>query len=310
MKIRSMLLALCCGVFLSFGVYGCGGTSQSGSGPSPSPSPRATDHVFVVVLENQSFSAVIGNPAAPFLNSLASQHSLATQFFANTHPSIGNYFMLTTGQLITNDDSFSGTVADDNIVRALAASGKTWKAYMESIPSVGYTGQDVYPYRKHHNPFVYFTDVLSSPAALANIVPFPQIVSDLGAGALPRFAFIVPNEEHNAHDCPDGSNSCANNDKVAAADQWLQSNIGPLINNSGLANSVFIITWDESFGTDKANGGGQIATVLVGARVKPAFSSNTFFQHQSILKLALDLLGVSDHPGASANAADMSGFFQ
>lgn len=310
MNFRSMLLALCCGVLFSFGVCGCGGTSQSGSGPSPTPTPRTTDHVFVVVLENQSFSAVIGNSAAPFLNSLASQHSLATQFFANTHPSIGNYFMLTTGQLITNDDSFSGTVADDNIVRALAGAGKTWKAYMESIPSVGYTGQDVYPYRKHHNPFAYFTDVLNSPAALANMVPFPQIVNDLGAGALPSFAFIVPNEEHNAHDCLDGSNSCTNNDKLAAADQWLQSNIGPLTNNPALANSVFIITWDESFGTDLANGGGQIATVLVGARVKPAFASNTFFQHQSILKLALDLLGVSDHPGASANAADMSGFFQ
>jgi phosphatidylinositol-3-phosphatase len=310
MNFRSMLLALCCGVFFSFAVSGCGGTSQSSPGPSPTPTPLKTDHVFVVVLENQSFSAVIGNPAAPFLNSLASQHSLATQFFANTHPSIGNYFMLTTGQIISNDDSFSGTVADDNVVRALAAAGKTWKAYMESIPSVGYTGQDVYPYRKHHNPFSYFTDVLNSPAALANMVPFPQIVNDVGAGSLPSFAFIVPNEEHNAHDCPDGSNSCANNDKVAAADQWLQANIGPLINNSGLANSVFIITWDESFGTDMANGGGQIATVLVGARVKPAFSSNTFFQHQSTLKLVLDLLGVSDHPGASANAADMSGFFQ
>ena len=35
----------------------------------------------------------------------------ATQYFANTHPSIGNYFMLTTGQLVTNDDAFTGTVA-------------------------------------------------------------------------------------------------------------------------------------------------------------------------------------------------------
>ena len=40
----------------------------------------------------------------PYLNSLASQYDLATQYFANTHPSIGNYFMLTTGQPITFDD--------------------------------------------------------------------------------------------------------------------------------------------------------------------------------------------------------------
>jgi len=47
----------------------------------------------------------------PYLNSLASQYDLATQYFANTHPSIGDYFMLTTGQLVTNDDGFAGTWA-------------------------------------------------------------------------------------------------------------------------------------------------------------------------------------------------------
>ena len=69
------------------------------------------------------------------LNSLASQYGLATQYFANTHPSIGNYFMLTTGQLVTNDDGFTRTVGVDNIVRDLIAAGKTWKSYAESIPT-------------------------------------------------------------------------------------------------------------------------------------------------------------------------------
>ena len=71
----------------------------------------------MVVEENHSYSEVIGNSAMPYLNSLASQYGLATQYFANTHPSIGNYFMLTTGQLITNNDGFTGTVGVDNIVR-------------------------------------------------------------------------------------------------------------------------------------------------------------------------------------------------
>jgi phosphatidylinositol-3-phosphatase len=269
------------------------------------------DHVFVVVLENQSFSAVIGNPAMPFLNSLASQNSLATQYFANAHPSVGNYFMLTTGQIITTDDAFAGTVAADNIVRALAGAGKTWKAYLESIPSVGYTGDDVFPYLKHHNPFVFFTDVLSSPAALANMVPFSQLSSDIAAGVVPSFAFIVPNAVHDCHDCPGGlTATCTDNEKLVAADQWLQSNLAPLLKNPSLANSVFIITWDESFLNDLTGGGGQIATVLVGSHVRPAFTSSTFFQHESTLRLVLDLLRVSDHPGSSANAPSMGGFFQ
>lgn len=36
---------------------------------------------------------------------LANQYSPATQYYADTHPSIGNDFMLTTGQILTNDDT-------------------------------------------------------------------------------------------------------------------------------------------------------------------------------------------------------------
>src|SRR5215470_11350593 len=64
-------------------------------------------HVVVVVEENHSYSSVIGNSAMPYLNSLANQYGLATQYFANTHPSIPNYFWLTTGQYVTLDDGSS-----------------------------------------------------------------------------------------------------------------------------------------------------------------------------------------------------------
>ena len=40
----------------------------------------AEDHVFLVVLENHSFSQVIGSSSMPFLNSLATQHSLAAGY--------------------------------------------------------------------------------------------------------------------------------------------------------------------------------------------------------------------------------------
>src|SRR5437660_3823973 len=115
----------------------------------------ASSHVFVVVEENHSYSSVIGNSSMPYLNSLASKYGLATQYFADTHPSIGNYFMLTTGQIITNDDSFGATVDADNIVRHLTAAGKTWRSYAEGLPAVGYLAAGPYPYAKNHNPFAY-----------------------------------------------------------------------------------------------------------------------------------------------------------
>jgi hypothetical protein len=44
--------------------------------------------------------------------------------------------------------------------------------------------------------------------------------------------------------------------------------------------------------------------------VRAGFRSTTFYQHQNTLRLILDLLQVSDHPGASATAAGMNEFFQ
>jgi acid phosphatase len=132
------------------------------------------NHVFIVVEENESFSQIIGNPAMPYLNSLANRFGLATNYFANTHPSIGNYFMLTTGQILTNNDSetpSSFPVSVDNVVREVLAAGKTWKDYAESLPSVGYLGGNTGQYAVRHNPIPYFTDVQNSPQQQQNVCP-------------------------------------------------------------------------------------------------------------------------------------------
>lgn len=301
-------------VALVFWCAGCGSGALGNSGGSGNPLP-APDHVFLVVLENHSFSQVIGNPSMPYLNSLAAQNSLAANYFGNVHPSIGNYFMLTTGQIETVDDAFAGVVSDDNLVRAFAGAGKSWKAYMESIPSAGYIGPDVPPYVKHHDPFAFFTDVagsdgLHATAQAANIVPFAQLGADMTANALPNFGFIAPNIVNDAHDCPGGGSACPDSLVLATADTWLKNNIDPLIHSPAFANSVLIITFDEGALTDLANVGGQVATVLVGTHVKTGFRSTTMFQHQSTLRLILDLLKVGDRPGLSATATSMNEFFQ
>ena len=292
-----------------FALAACGGHSVMQPMPPATPTPMpmmAADHVVLVVLENHSASDVLGNSAMPYFNSLVTRYSLAANYFANTHPSIGNYFMLTTGQIESNDDNFSGAISDDNIVRALNSAGKSWKAYVESVPTPGYTGGDVYPYAKHHNPFSYLTDVLDSPSVAANLMPMTQLSLDLMSGTLPAFAFVLPNLKNDAHDCPGGGMSCADAAKLAAADAWLKTQIDPLLNSPAFANSLLIITWDEGNNSDIANGGGQVATVLAGPRAKAAFQSSTLFQHEATLRLILDLLQVSDHPGASAVAPSMA----
>jgi phosphatidylinositol-3-phosphatase len=258
-----------------------------------------SNHVVVVLEENHSYSSVIGNTAMPYLNSLATKNALATQYYANTHPSIGNYLEMTTGQIITNNDGYSTTISADNIVRHLLTAGKTWKSYAESLPSVGYTGGDTGSYVRHHNPFSYFSDVRNSSVEKLNLVPFTQFANDLNSNQLPNFSFVVPNLNNDAH-----------NGTLAQADGWLQTHIAPLLNNASFQqDGILIIVFDESFSTDTAHGGGHVAAVVVGPGVRKGFKSTTFYQHQNLLRTVMDALGVHTYPGAAAAAKDMADIF-
>ncbi len=263
--------------------------------------------------ENHSFSDVIGNPNMPYLNSLSSANSLATQYYADAHPSLPNYFELTVGEGTsitgTLGDLFNGVVTQDNVVRALTAAGKTWKSYAESLPSVGYLGGDSGAYLRRHNPVVYFSDVQQNTSQAGNVVPFSQLATDITNSALPDYGFIAPNANDDAHDCPVGMTTCTDTQKLAAADQWLSTNIAPLLASSAFKNSLLLIVFDEAEDTDVTNGGGHVAAILVSPAVRSGYQSTTLYQHESTLRLMMEALGVTDLPGAAATAPDMTEFF-
>ena len=277
-------------------------TSEGQSGTSAitvtPPGTSQFGHVFVVTEENTDYVDVTSS-SMPYLTGLAAQYGLATQFYANTHPSIGNYFQMATGQILTNDDGSSTIENVPNVVRSLVAAGKTWKSYAETIPRACYLGGDTGDYARKHNVFALLSDVANDPTGQAcNIVPFTQFATDLRNGTLPSFSNIVPNLCNDAHDC-----------SLGTADSWLQTNIAPL-----LASPVFqqdgllIITFDES-GGDNAMGGGRVYTAIISPKAKRGYQSTTTYQHQSTLRLILKGLGVTTYPGAAATAPDMSEFF-
>ena len=267
-------------------------------------------HVFIVVEENHSYSSVIGNSSMPYLNSLAAHYGLATQYYANTHPSIGNYFMLTTGQIITNTDSVCPTsfpVSADNVVRELLLGGKTWKGYAEDLPAVGSLSCNSGLYAPRHFPLPYFTDVQNSSVQRQNLVPFqdPNVgfAHDLANGSLPEYSFITPNTCNDAHD---GGGSCT----LTTADNWLKANIDPLVKDAGFQqDGLLIIVFDESIPTDTSHGGGHVAWVVVSPKAKAGYQSTTLYQHQSSLRLMLEGLGVKTLPGAASTAPPMWEFF-
>src|SRR5213079_2567308 len=264
-------------------------TSEGRSGtPAITVTPPGTSqfgHVFIVTEEDTDYVDVTSS-SMPYLTGLAAQYGLATQYYANTHPSIGNYFELATGQVLTNDDGSSTIENVDNIVRELVAAGKTWKSYAEDLPSVGYTGGDVGNYARKHNVFALLSDVVNDPAQRSRLVPFTQFATDLANGTLPDFSNVAPNLCNDAHDC-----------SLATADAWLKANIAPLIESATFQkDGLLVIVFDEA-GSDDTRGGGRVACVLVGPKVKRGYQSSTVYQHESLLRLAAQALGLKTLPG-------------
>ena len=276
------------------------------------------DHVVLIVLENESYDEVLKGPSMPFLKSLAEQNASATNYYSSTHPSIGNYFMLTMGLIWTNNDFYGGEIPSDNMLDHL--HGKTWKSYAESLPAPGYTGGGLthYPYAKRHNPFAYYRNVRRS-SGRNNLVPFTQFAKDEQAGALPNFIYIAPNLKHDAHDLPSKywKAECGSPTALKTSDDWLKKNVGPMVGSDWFRRSgLLIITFDESCDGDNASGpdqktggGGHVPFVLVGPHVKPGEKSGTY-QHQSTLKMMLRALGSSDFPGYATGAPEMNEFFE
>jgi hypothetical protein len=307
--------------------------------PVPVPVEMAHfENVFVVVEENQNFDEVIGNTKdLPFLNTLAAKYGVATNYYANTHPSLNNYFYLTAGRSGTRSpwvggmaDLFPGEVAGDNIASILSANGKTWKAYAESLPRAGYIGPDQLPYVKRHNPFAYFENVRHGgvasgrPLPAANIVPFDSFADDLKHDTLPDYSFIAPNLYNDGHHDPVTHRSapCGDHQALQSVDGWLKTNIDPLIKSDTFKRGgLLVIVWDEGCETGpKADwrydpsrpsikGGGHIPALIISSRTPAGTTRDGLYHHESVLRLSLRALGVEQFPGRAKTAPDMDGFF-
>ena len=211
----------------------CG--AQAGGSP-PAPIPRY-EHIFLIIEENRSYVEIIGEQSiAPNLNRLAKEYGLATKFYAEVHPSEGNYVAMLGGDTfgIHDDDAFyckpnskdrycpaagragyvDHSVSQRSLVDQLEERGLSWKAYMESIPEAGSgiarwpaTDQPGAPaelYAVKHNGFMTFGRVQTDPRRAQKIVGFDTLDGDLASGKMPNYAHIVPNQCNEMHGRDDG----------------------------------------------------------------------------------------------------------
>jgi phosphatidylinositol-3-phosphatase len=297
---------------LALAMVGCGGTTMAtmanpldSNAASTSTMPQS-QHVVMVMEENQSYSTVVGDTSVwPNLNALIDKGALATHYYSNSHPSIGNYFMLTTGQLLTTNDNSTKVWNVDNIARRMLAEHVSFRIYAEGIKQ-GYVAGNTGLYLIRHEPFAMLSDIADSKSvANAHIFPFTQFAIDLANHNIPEYSYIVPDIEDDAH-----------NGTPHAADAWLQKNVvEPLSTHSSFetgGNGLLVVDFDEAADSDTTHGGGHVAAVMWGPIVKAGYkqTSSTVYQHQSMLRTEMQLLGLSTPPAAAATAPLMSEFFR
>ena len=247
------------------------------AGTTTVPKP---DHVVIVVEENHSETNILGNPDAPYINSLANNNANFTQSYAVTHPSQPNYLALFSGstQGVTDDScphSFTTTSLGDELL----AAGRTFVGYSETMPSAGYTGCGSGKYAAKHNPWVDFP-TLQGAATNQTLSTLPTDFTQL-----PDVSFVIPNLTDDMHD-----------GTVAQGDAWLQANLGAYVTWAQTHNSLFILTFDE----DDNGSANRIPTIMAGQRVTPGTYTETI-NHYSVLRTIQDAFGLA--PLANSAAA-------
>ncbi len=262
-------------------------------------------HVVIVVGENAGFGSTYSSSSMPYLTSLANSYGLATNYYADTHPSIGNYFVLTAGQIFSNNDSATPSslpLSANNIANAVQTAGKTWKDYEESTNGCGALNSGSYYVR--HDPLRYYTDVNTESA---NFVCMSQFATDIANHALPSFSWLTPNGCDDAHDC-----------SLGTFDNWLKTEIAPLLASSYFqpgGDGLLIITFDEDSGsgsttTTGTTDGGQVETVVISPYSIAGYKSSTRYYHESVLRTMAQGLGAStSNLGAASSTSAMSDFF-
>lgn len=256
----------------------CGGRS------SP---PSRYDHVVWVVMENKAYDSIIGSASAPYENRLAAQCGSATNFVAETHPSLPNYIAMTSGspQGIADDNPPSSHPLE--VPSIFSQLGKSWRSLQESMTS-NCMATSSGSYAVKHNPAAYYTNIARACASLDVPLAGPPDISA-------RFTFVTPNLCNDTHDC-----------SVATGDAWLQTFLGKVFSSSEYAagRTAVFVTWDE----DDSSHSNHIATIVAAPSVAPGTAPSATFNHYSMLRSTEEMLGLG-FAGGAASASSMRGAF-
>jgi YVTN family beta-propeller protein len=258
--------------------------------PPPAQVPRY-QHVFLFYFENEDLNEIVGNTKqAPYMNGLLRQGSLLSQFYAEEHPSDGNYLAMAGGSTFgvplddPEEENPQYTIQARNIGDLVDTAHETWKAYTQSAD--GPCDDTVHTYYWNDDqPMLYFADVRDRPAYCAShVVPLQSLQSDLAsADTTPNFAWVAPD------DCSD-MEGCG----IAAGDAFLAKELGMIMASPAwlTQRSLAIITFDED-AQDYQHPAQRVPTIILGsAGVRQGYVSTVRYTHYSLLRTIEAALGL------------------
>ena len=269
--------------------------------------------VFVIVLENKSWSAMKGSSNAPYLNNMLLPTASYCEGYVNVpglHPSLPNYLWMEAGTnfgiVDDNDPADDHQNTTNHLVTLLKSAGISWKTYQEDISGSTVPLTSVGGYTPRHNPFVYFDDVTGTnnpnyTYGIAHIRPYSEFAGDLTNNTVARYNFITPNLCHDGHD------SCYPlYDPIRQADSWLSTQVPGILDSSAFQTAgVLFITWDESLDPDS-----RIGMVVLSPFVRGGgYFNMNYYTHSSFLRTFHEIFSVGPFLGDAAAAADLSDLF-
>jgi Phosphoesterase family/FG-GAP repeat len=276
-------------------------------------------HVIVIMDENNSYGDIIDSSLAPYINSLAADCGLASEYHNITHVSLPNYLGITSGlpfkNLLPFDKdcvpSSSCQVTGNNVFN----QASSWKEYAEGMPSNCYKLNDG-DYAPRHNPAVYYTDLANcatNDVPLGTLSDSPLLQDFSKESTAPAFAYVTGDlcdDMHGISGCESGL--------IQAGDTWLSEWI-PAITSTKVwkdKDTVIFLVWDEGAGgttgekcynntTDQSC---HVPAIVIAPSVKAGTVVSTQFDHYSWLKTSEQLLNLPQL-GQAKTATSMKSAF-
>ena len=274
-------------------------TVEKPCGVAPSASaPAKYQHVIWILMENKSFNQVIGSSEAPYINKLAGQCGLATNYQAISHPSLPNYIAMTSGGLQGVTDDANPSAHPLNVPSIFSQLGGDWRGLDESMKTNCEQKNDG-NYAVRHNPAAYYTNIRD--ICDDKDIPLPtsgSLTGDLSA----KFTFVTPDVCDDMHSvCP----TSVNGSELQTGDKFLSNLVPKLINSNEYqtGNTAIFLTFDEG-----GSGPNSVVTEVIAPTVTPGTKSATLFNHYSLLGTTEEMLGLPKL-GEAATAASMKSAF-